>query len=157
MPSTSVQVDPRDVAAIEALEPMALALMNAAEAAFPALLRLVEAEYPGATALLDSLGGGLAAKKIAKGDGADLSTLVEDLDEFRVAHGDRAALDYYRMCVKDGTSLPAACAELFDRYGAEKALVHVDALRHFAVAQAVDKLPFIRLPAPPKVRVVRSK
>jgi hypothetical protein len=129
MPSTSVQIDPRDVATVLALEHTLSDFVAAIRKAEPALERLKEAAYPGASRIhddfLDMLGEGHS-------DSAP-KNVRESLDLFRVAAGDRAAYDYQDFMKGGELSMDEAAAEMIDCYGAtEEALERIAALKSYA-------------------------
>lgn len=118
MSTTSVQVDPKDVALVEALEPQVRSLIEDIRAAKPALMRLWEAAYPGA-----------GVHHTLRDAEPDLRLVLEDLEDFRIAAGDQAALDYQVFCVR-GDRLNVDDDELAWELG--PGVERIDALKRYA-------------------------
>ncbi len=124
--SISTLVDPADVATVEALEPQVKALMEAIRAALPACERLEKADYPGADPMASD-----ARQTFDAADGS-LAALLDGIENLRIAGGDQAALDYHKLCVRDGLTVPEACRSLLDEDANVEHLDRVEALRHYA-------------------------
>lgn len=129
MPSkTLAKVAPKDVAEIEALEPVVRAFVEAIHEAQPAFKRLGAARYPGAERVNNGL-----QDLIGEGDSSpSIEWLMECFELYRMGAGDQAAYDYYHYVVKDGLTIAEAAAELIDCYGDERALARIDGLRRYA-------------------------
>ncbi len=131
MPSMTTGIDQADVATVLQLENQLKSLRPHLDQALAAAQRLDEAGYAGAGRLVDDL----RAMLVDRCDGGLVVTL-EELDELRVAGGDRAALDYYQLVEKKGLTVPAAAARLLEEDADDAHLDRIEALRRYAASRA---------------------
>lgn len=132
MATTSVQVDPKDVATVLDLEPRIREMFDAVKGAMLAVKRLTAANYAGAEYLGDALRDMLYDHHI-QGREAD-SSVQDALIDFRVGGGDQAAYDYHNLVVKHGMKIGSAMKELLDVDSSD--VERVEAFSRYAKSQA---------------------
>jgi hypothetical protein len=139
MATTAVQIDPKDIATVEALEPQVQTLMETIENARPAIGRLGAAGYAGAVGVLSELAN-ILGEGLSVGE---LCNVLRALEEFRHARGDQAALDYFQLCENGNLTVADAARSILgagdEADTSTRQLDRIEALRRYAASLEVGQ------------------